>query len=222
MGGGSDAARQAAQVVLLDSDFSHMHQIVSEGRRDINNITRSATLFLYKNIFSLALALFSIFGAFVYPLSPNQVSLISLFNIGLPAFLLAFEPNERKQEGRFITEVLLRSLPAAITSFVAIAAMMMFARLFDISQTDVATASTYLLSVVGYLILIALIRPPNRYRLIVLGLCVVGMLVCCGLLWQLFDIYDMSMRAWVLCVVFAFAEIGVLQVLSAVEHQLRS
>ena len=86
MGTGSDAARQAAQVVLLDSDFSHMRQIVSEGRRDINNITRSATLFLYKNIFSLSMALFAIFGAFVYPLTPNQVTLISLFNIGRPAF----------------------------------------------------------------------------------------------------------------------------------------
>lgn len=215
MGGGSDAARQAAQVVLLDSDFSHMRQIVSEGRRDINNVTRSATLFLYKNIFSLFLALFSIFGAFVYPLAPNQVSLISAFNIGLPAFLLAFEPNEKKQQGHFVSEVLVRALPAALTSFVAIACMMMFAELFDISQVDVGTASTYLLSVVGYLILLGLIQPPNRYRLLVFGVCIVGLLFCCGFLWQLFDIYDMSMRAWVLCGVFSFAEVGVLQIFSA-------
>lgn len=222
MGGGSDAARQAAQVVLLDSDFSHMRQIVSEGRRDINNITRSATLFLYKNIFSLALALFAIFGAFVYPLAPNQVSLISMFNVGLPAFLLAFEPNEQKQQGRFLTEVLLRSLPAALTSFVAIADMMLFAKLFDISQGDVAVASTYLLSVVGFLILIALIQPANRYRLVVLFLCVVGMCLCCSFLWQLFDVHDMSMRAWVLCVVFAFAEVGVLQILEGVLMWVRA
>ncbi len=214
MGGGSDAARQAAQVVLLDSDFSHMRQIVSEGRRNINNVTRSATLFLYKNIFSLSLALFTIFGAFVYPLSPNQVSLISMFNIGLPAFLLSFEPNEKRQEGRFFSEVLLRSLPAALTSFIAIADMMLFANLFDVSQTDVATASTYLLSVVGFLILVGLIQPPNRYRITVLLLCIVGFVACCGFLWQLFDVYSMSMRAWVLCGVFAFAEVGVLQILS--------
>ncbi len=222
MGGGSDAARQAAQVVLLDSDFSHMHEIVSEGRRDINNITRSATLFLYKNIFSLALALFSIFGAFAYPLAPNQVSLISMFNIGLPAFLLAFEPNEQKQEGRFILEVLIRSLPAALTSFVAIAAMMLFANLFDISQVDVATASTYLLAVVGFLILLGLIQPPNKYRLMVFGVCVAGFIAGCGFFWQLFDIYDMSMRAWVLCAVFSFAEVGVLQILSNASDWARS
>ncbi|MBP3884569.1 MAG: HAD-IC family P-type ATPase [Olsenella sp.] len=216
MGGGSDAARQAAQVVLLDSDFSRMNQIVSEGRRDINNITRSATLFLYKNIFSLSLALFSIFGAFDYPLTPNQVSLISLFNIGLPAFLLAFEPNERKQEGHFISEALAKSLPAALTSFVAIAAMMLFAGLFEISPADVATASTYLLSTVGFLILVNLIYPANAYRLLVLALCTIGFVAGCGLFWQLFDIYNMSMRGWVLCGVFAFAEVGVIQVFEIV------
>lgn len=216
MGGGSDAARQAAQVVLLDSDFSHMKEIVSEGRRDINNITRSATLFLYKNIFSLSLALFTIFGSFTYPLTPNQVSLISMFNIGVPAFLLAFEPNERKQEGRFAIEVFVRSLPAALTSFAAIACMMLFANLFDISQTDVATASTYLLSVVGFLILLGLINPPNAYRLGVVAICVVGFVAGCGFFWNLFDIYNMSMRGWVLCGVFAFAEVGVMEILVTV------
>ncbi len=221
MGGGSDAARQAAQVVLLDSDFSHMHQIVSEGRRDINNITRSATLFLYKNIFSLSLALFTIFGAFAYPLAPTQVSLFSTFNIGLPAFLLAFEPNEKKQEGRFIVDVLLRSLPAALTSFVAIADMMLFANLFDISQVDVATASTYLLSVTGFLILISLIQPPNAYRVLVFVLCLLGLVIGCGFFWKLFDVYNMSMRAWVLCAVFAFAEVGVMYILDGLLVWLR-
>lgn len=214
MGGGSDAARQAAQVVLLDSDFSHMKEIVSEGRRNINNITRSSILFLYKNIFSLSLALFSIFGAFKYPLQATQVSLISMFNIGVPAFLLAFEPNEAKQHGRFIIEVLLRSLPAALTSFVAIASMVLFAELFGISDSDVTTASTYLLSVVGFLILIGITKPLNKYRVFVIALCVAGFFIGCGFFWKLFDIYDMSARACVLCVVFAFAEVGVLQIFS--------
>ena len=218
MGTGSDAARQAAQVVLLDSDFSHMRQIVSEGRRDINNITRSATLFLYKNIFSLSMALFAIFGMFVYPLTPNQVSLVSLFNIGLPAFLLTFEPNEKKQEGRFIDTVLIYSIPAALTSFIAIAGMMLFAELFSISETDVGTASMYLLSAVGFLILLNLIQPPNKYRVAVFVLCAIGLAVCSAFMWQLFDVYSLSPRALVLCIVFALAEIGVLQILSVVNN----
>ena len=207
-------AALAAQVVLLDSDFSHMRQIVSEGRRDINNITRSATLFLYKNIFSFALALFAIFGAFVYPLTPNQVSLVSVFNIGLPAFLLTFEPNEKKQEGTFIATVLMRSVPAALTTFVAIACMMLFAELFGISAEDVSVASTYLLSVVGFLILAKLVKPPNRYRIAVFALCVVGLFVVGGVFWELFDIYAMSPKALVLCVVFGLAEVGVLRILN--------
>lgn len=222
MGGGSDAARQAAQVVLLDSDFSHMNDIVAEGRRDINNITRSATLFLYKNIFSLLLALFSIATAFVYPLRATQVSLISMFNIGLPAFFLAFEPNEQKQEGRFIKEVLLRAFPASLTSFFAIAAMMSFAGLFDISATDVASASTYLLAAVGVLILYGITFPHNRYRLTVIALCILGFAATSWFGWSIFDIRALSPRAFALCVIFGFAEIGVLDSLTFFDLWLRS
>ena len=222
MGAGSDAARQAAQVVLLDSDFSHLSHIVAEGRRNVNNVTRSATLFLYKNIFSLALALFSIFGAFAYPLTPNQVSLISFFNIGLPAFLLAFEPNEERREGSFLSDVLIRSLPAALTSFVAIALMMVFAEIFDVSEQDVATASTYLLSTVGFLILVGLARPLNRYRAFVIGLCLAGFGLVCGLLSSVFDMSSLSRRAVVLCVVFALSEVGFLQIFALIVGRVRS
>jgi cation-transporting ATPase E len=221
MGSGSDAARQAAQVVLLDSDFSHMRQIIGEGRRDINNITRSATLFTYKNIFSLLLALFTVFGAFTYPLSPNQVSLISFFNIGLPAFLLSFEPNEQKQRGHFITEVFLRSLPAALTSFVAIADMIVVADLFGISATDVSTASTFLLSVVGFLMLISISSPTNRYRAMVLIICLVGFCLGSWLLRGVFDIYNMSTVAWVLFHLFVFSEVGVLFIFTHLVNDVR-
>ncbi|MBP3729241.1 MAG: HAD-IC family P-type ATPase, partial [Lachnospiraceae bacterium] len=136
MGGGSDAARQAAQVVLLDSDFSHMREIVGEGRRDINNITRSATLFLYKNMFSLLMALFAILLAMSYPLRPAQVSLVSMFNIGIPAFFLALEPNEKKQQGRFIRNTLVRSIPAALTSFVSIAIFVKRAPIYGIPEAE--------------------------------------------------------------------------------------
>jgi cation-transporting ATPase E len=221
MGSGSDAARQAAQVVLLDSDFSHMRQIIGEGRRDINNITRSATLFTYKNIFSLLLALFTVFGAFTYPLSPNQVSLISFFNIGLPAFLLSFEPNERKQKGHFITEVFLRSLPAALTSFVAIADMIVVADLFGISATDVSTASTFLLSVVGFLMLISISSPTNRYRAMVLMICLIGFCLGSWLLRDVFDIYNMSTVAWVLFHLFVLSEVGVLFIFTHLVNDAR-
>ncbi len=214
MGGGSDAARQAAQVVLLDSDFSHMKQIVSEGRRDINNITRSAILFLYKNIFSLLMALFSLCAQMAYPLQPTQVSLISAFNIGLPAFLLAFEANERKQQGGFISRTLSGALPAALTSFFAIVSMQLFAMLFDIDAADVGKASTYLLSAVGFLILFNLARPLNKWRITVIVVCIVGFFLAGNVFRSLFDLADISIEAGALCMVFAFAEVSVMQILT--------
>ena len=93
MASGSEAATQAAQVVLLDSDFAHMPDVVYEGRRVVNNVQRSASLFLVKNIFSLLMSLFSVIFMITYPLEPAQISLVSMFTIGAPGFLLALEPN---------------------------------------------------------------------------------------------------------------------------------
>ena len=211
MGEGSEAARSAAQVVLLDSDFSHMKDIVFEGRRNINNITRSATLFLYKNIFSFLLAVFSIGAAFSYPLKPTQISILSFFNIGLPAFLLTFEPNTKKQEGSFAKNVFTNAIPAALTSFFFFFSMMVFAEMFGISQTEVSTASIYLISVVGFNILWFITRPLNNYHRIIFAICILGMLGSSRLLGQIFDMHEISAKATALCLVFAFAEMNVIK-----------
>lgn len=214
MGSGSDAARQAAQVVLLDSDFSHLKNIVSEGRRDINNITRSATLFLYKNMFSLFLAIFSIINSFSYPLKPSQISLVSMFNIGIPSFFLALEANEGKQNGHFITQTLLRALPASLTSFVSIAALVLFAQLFNLPDSDIGTASTYLLSIVGFIVLIHLSSPFNKYRGFIFGCCLAGFLLSLTWLNNLFCIEALSLKTASLCAVFALAEVTVMRYLT--------
>lgn len=222
MGGGSDAARQAAQVVLMDSDFSCLKDIVAEGRRDINNITRSATLFLYKNMFSLFLAVFSIINSFSYPLHPSQISLISMFNIGVPSFFLALEANEGKQSGRFLVQTLIRALPAALTSFLSIAALVVFARLFDLPESDIGTASTYLLSLVGFIILLQLAAPLNRYRSIIIVGCILGFIGCLTWFDSLFSIESLSLKCAALCVVFALAEITVMRWLTKIITYLQS
>ncbi len=214
MGSGSDAARQAAQVVLLDDDFSHMRQIISEGRRDINNLTRSATLFLYKNIFSTLLAVFSIFAVFTYPLKPSQISLVSMFNIGVPAFLLALESNEKKQEGRFIKRTLMKALPASLTSFFSIAGLVIFSQVFEVSKVDVGVASTYLLSLVGFMILFKLCRPMNLYRKLVLGVCLIGFIFCATFFSSLFSITGLSFESILFVAVFAIAEESLMRNLS--------
>lgn len=174
MGSGSDAAREASQVVLMDSDFSHMKNIVSEGRRDINNITRTATLFLYKNIFSVVLAVYSLIIFEAYPLEPVKVSFISLFNVGLPAFLLTLEPNEKKQKGKFITETLIRAFPAALGAFLSRIIISAFGKRFGVSENELSTLTLYLLATAGYLLLFQAMRPVTLYRIIVAAICVGG------------------------------------------------
>ena len=99
MASGSDAAVYSSQVVLLESNFSCMPDVVLEGRRVVNNIQRSASLFLVKNIFSFFLSMLAVILSFTYPLKPAQVSLIGMFTIGIPAFFLALQPNKEKIEG---------------------------------------------------------------------------------------------------------------------------
>ncbi|MBO4367212.1 MAG: HAD-IC family P-type ATPase, partial [Clostridia bacterium] len=205
MAAGSDAAVQASQVVLLDSDFSHMPSIVAEGRRVINNIERTATLFLVKNLFSLFLSVFSIINVLQYPLAPSQVSLVSLFNIGIPGFFLAMEPNNRRIEGQFMRKVLLRAMPAAITDFLAIAAMVVFGNTFGVSAEDISVASTFLLAIVGFMILIRIMQPLNRYRITVLIGCVLGFAFCSYVMHDLFSISHVSKECVMLFVVFAIA-----------------
>ena len=211
IGEGSDAARGAAQVVLLDNDFSHMKKIIAEGRKNINNITRSATLFLYKNIFSLLLALFSIITVLNYPFKPMQVSMISFFNIGLPAFLLTFEPNYKKQKGRFIKNVLTSAIPASIISFLAITVMISVGNIFNIQITEVSTIAIYLLSVVGFNLLWFITRPMNKYETTVLSICVIGILVISRLFSSIFDMKDISFNSGILCMIFILIVLIIIQ-----------
>lgn len=108
MASGSEAASHAAQLVLLDSDFTVMPKILEEGRRVINNIQRSASLFLVKNIYSFLVAVLLMFFAFPYPFTPIQLTLISSLTIGIPSFILAFEPSTSRVRGKFMETVLLR------------------------------------------------------------------------------------------------------------------
>ena len=161
MASGSEATMQAAQVVLLESDFSKMPQVVAEGRRVVNNIQQSASLFLVKNIFSFLLSLVSIIFVFTYPLGPSQISLISLFTIGIPGFFLSLQPNKNVIRGHFLQNVLLKALPAGLTDVLVVAALAIFSQTFGVSGKDLSTASTMLLAIVGFMILFKICKPLN-------------------------------------------------------------
>ncbi len=205
MASGSEAAAQAAQTVLLDSDFAHMPDVVLEGRQVVNNIQRSASLFLVKNIFSLLMALFSAVLAITYPLEPSQISLISMFTIGLPGFLLALEPNRNRIEGKFIRNIMLRALPAGLTDVLSVGALVVCGEVFALPKADIAVASTMLLAVVGFMIMIRISQPFNYMKSGILILSMTGLLFCGFFLGKLFAIKEISSICFLLMVVFAFA-----------------
>lgn len=208
MGNGSDAAREAAQVVLLDSDFGNMRNIVYEGRKNINNITRSASLFTYKNIFSLLLSIYAIIFTIAYPLEPNQVSLGSAFTIGIPAFFLTFEENQKKQQNdEFWKNIFLKSLPSAIISFLAIVCMVKCSVIFDINSNDLTTACSYLFFTGGFIILYKCVKPLNKYRTIVFIGCILGMIITINMIPDFFSIRSISLKASILVTMFALFEI---------------
>lgn len=221
MASGSEAAAQASQLVLLESDFSCMPQVVLEGRRVVNNIQRSASLFLVKNIFSFLLSLLSVVFMFTYPLEPSQISLISMFTIGVPAFFLALEPNKNIIKGHFLTNVFLKALPAAVTDALAVGALVIFGRTFGVNSTDISTAATMLLAIVGFMILYKISAPMNKIRVGILGGCIVGLLFCSIFLKDLFAITGMTMECVMLFVVFAIATEPVLRYLTVLVEKLR-
>lgn len=205
MASGSEATAQAAQIVLLDSDFSRMPEIVLEGRRVVNNVQRSASLFLVKNIFSLLLTIFSTVLMISYPLMPSQVSLISMFTIGIPGFLLALEPNKSRIKGHFLGNVLLKALPAGLTDFFAVSALVICGHVFNIPSADIATASTLLIAVVGFMIMIKISHPFNKFKYGILALNIFGLIFCGLFLDSLFAMSDMSNICILLTIVFGFA-----------------
>ena len=203
MASGSDAAAQASQLVLVDSNFACMPSVVMEGRRVVNNIERSASLFLVKNIFSFLLSLFSVCFMINYPLEPSQISLISMFTIGVPAFFLALQPNKNIIQGHFLSNVLIKALPAGITDFLVVGALVVFGQVFEVGETDISTACTMLLAIVGFVILYNISKPMNALRWCVWGGCIVGLLGCSIYLGDLFAMRGMSTKCIMLFVVFA-------------------
>lgn len=205
MASGSDAASQVAQLVLLDSDFTKMPAVVAEGRRVVNNIQRSAALYLVKNIFSLLLALFSVVLLLGYPLEPSQVSLISLFTIGIPSFVLALEPNHERIRGHFMTNVLLKALPAGLTDFLVVSGLVIFCREFQVDTESLSTSVTILVAIVGFMIVYNIAKPMQRHHWIMLIALIAGWLYCMLFISHFFAITSINTQCAMLMVLFALA-----------------
>ncbi|HIX35243.1 MAG TPA: HAD-IC family P-type ATPase [Candidatus Limosilactobacillus merdigallinarum] len=210
MASGASAAMNAASIVLLKSDFSTMPQIVDEGRRTVNNIQRSASLFLIKNIFSFLLALLTICTSMSYPLRSSQVSLISAFMIGIPGYLLTFEPDHSRIKGHFIRTVLSNAFPAALVDVFAIGLLMMVGNIFHMSNDDVSTVSAFIMAFVGIVMLVYLSRPLTLMRGFTILVSAVGFITAVTLMGELFRFVRPSLLVSALGLVFLLAAEAVL------------
>ena len=140
MASGSDAAKNIANVVLLESDFSAMPEIVNQGRRVVNNIRRAASMFVIKTMFSLMLTLLTIIFGFEYPFIPIQMSLISACAVGIPTFFLAQEPDTRKIDHTFLRHVFHNAFPTALTITISVMVFMIMAKTYDLPSQAICTA----------------------------------------------------------------------------------
>ena len=220
MNTGHDATKKVAQVVLLDSDFSHMPSIVDEGRRVVNNIQRSASLFLVKNIFSILLAILAILFAFTYPIQASQMSLISGFTIGIPGFLLALEKNRARIEGDFIETVIEQALPAALTNLISVLFLVVLGPFLGLSQGDISTISIYLLALIGFTKVYQLSLPFNHVKLGIILLNVTGFCLSVFVFSSIFNLSHLHLTGWILTLVLGLVMEGVLWVMNRLVYTL--
>ena len=151
----------------------------------------------------------AIIFAIIYPLRPAQVSLISMMTIGIPAFLLAMEPNYKLIEGNFLKNVFLKALPAGLTDVVMVGLLVLFGKVFHISGEEISVTSTLLLAVVGMQILYKLSEPMNKFRWTVWYAMMVGLVICVLFLGGLFGIAEVTLKSALLLLVFSFATIPI-------------
>ena len=208
MASGSEAASNAAQVVLLDSDFSKMPQVVLEGRRVVNNIQRSASLFLVKNIFSILTTIFTLIAANLYPLYPTQLSLLGAFTIGTPAFFLALQPNKNIIRGDFLTNVIIKALPAGITDFIMLAVISIHGAVIGMSNEQISTVAIIVLLIIGMMSLIRICRPFDWLRALVCIAMGGGIAICLLFFKKIFAIAAINMVMLNMIIVYAVVAVG--------------
>ena len=190
---GSEVAAQVSNIVLMDNNFASMPSVVAEGRRVINNIERSASLYLVKNIFTFVLAIFTLLIVQPYPFTPLQLTLVNSLTIGIPSFILAMEPNENRITGKFMRNVLLRAFPAALTDVILVIGVIAFYMAFDFERSMLSTICTGVIGVVGLLMVHQTCKPYNKLRVVMVTLLSV-LYLASYLIFTHFNMFDAFVR----------------------------
>lgn len=189
MASGSDAARNVSEIVLLDSDFKSIPDIIGEGRRSINNLERSASLFLTKTIYAFVLALLFLFINKDYPFIPIQLTLINAITIGIPSFVLALEPNYERVKGKFVNNIITKSLPTALTVVINIIFILILSKVFNIDSQYTSTMCVITVAIIGFVLLYKICTPFNYSRIILFGFLILLFGICVSTMHDLFELF---------------------------------
>lgn len=221
MASGSDAACQVSHIVLLESNFAAMPSVVAEGRRVINNIERSASLFLVKNIFSFILAVITLVFTLPYPVTSAQMSLVSALTIGIPGFILAMEPNSARIKGKFLPNVVGRALPGGLTNLFLVLGAILFCLVFELPEDMMGTICTVILCVVGLMVVHRTCKPYDLLRRAMMAALVVGFGICVLVLPELFTISKLDLPAGMILGVFVLLSWPALALLCRAQEKLK-
>lgn len=226
MASGSDATRNVAQLVLLDSDFSALPSVVAEGRRVINNIERATSLFLVKTTFSIVLTLIMIIFQMKYPFEPIQLSLVSSVLVGVPAFFLALESNDNRVTGNFLNKVFKKAVPAGLTiALLSFVCSFIYKDIGIDVSTQVSTMCFYIYSLVSLFVLIQVCMPFTKERLFLFVVCTLAYVICISatFLQELFSIAPLDSKMFVKllimlactlpCMAVMYAEVDAIKIL---------
>lgn len=220
MASGSDAARNVAELVLLDSNFDSIPKIIGEGRRTINNIQRSASLFLTKTTYSTLLSIIFLYISMNYPFQPIQLSLVNLLNVGIPGFVLALEPNKERVKGNFFLNILKKSLPGGITIVFDILIVMVLSTIFHIDTDQISTTCVILVAMTGFILLFKICSPFNYLRKIVFTTLIITYVALSFGLAEIFEFVLLKPILVIYLLVLFLVDIGLFTVLSETIEKL--
>ncbi len=220
MASGSEAARNVSQLVLVNNDFASMPEVVAEGRRTINNVERSSSLFLVKTIYSIVLSIFFIFFRGQYPFEPIQLTLIGALTIGFPSFVLALQPNKDRIKGNFTFNIISRAMPAAICVISNIIIAAVIGRTFGIPHPEISTISVYLTALSCLLLIVRLSVPFNLLRTVMFCISVSGLALAGLFFGKLFSITLLGFESLLIFLLCAIATIIVFNILYSIAQYL--
>lgn len=220
MASGSEAARNVSQLVLVNNDFGSMPEVVAEGRRTINNLERSSSLYIVKTIYSVILSVFFIFFHMQYPFEPIQLSLIGAFTVGIPSFVLALQPNKNIIKGNFTFNIIARALPAAVCVVTNIISAAIVSKYIILSEAEFSTVCVYMTAISCMLLVVRLCVPFNALRGAMLIVSTAGVVLGSVFFGQFFSLSPLSFNGLILFTMLLAATIVIFNILYNIAEKM--